>query len=246
MVDEEEEFVMKLNGDKSIHNELPGPYENERDAITGQRLDPELVAAGHQLEITFLREWHVYDYADLEECLQRTGAKPISTKWVQTNKGGDIAPNIRCRWVAREFRTGDTIFAAIAPYEAIRMLLSLAASQEERRRVGHRDFKYRVDYSAYYMHGAGERQQDHNDNNYDNDDDNNNDYIGNDFTSDENSDRIRISLVDIKRAYFNAPVNEDEPVYVQLLPEDPWYGNKCGEAATAPIRNSWCHSWMGG
>ena len=33
--------------------------------------------------------------------------------------------------------------------------------------------------------------------------------------------RIQVSVVDIKRAYFNAVVPDDEPQYVQLPPEDP-------------------------
>ena len=47
-----------------------GKYDNERDALTGQRLDPGLVDAGRKLEMAFIHEWRVYDYAEFDECLQ--------------------------------------------------------------------------------------------------------------------------------------------------------------------------------
>ena len=38
----------------------------------------------------------------LNEARIRTGHRPISVRWVETNKGDDDNPNIRCRLVARE------------------------------------------------------------------------------------------------------------------------------------------------
>ncbi len=130
----------------------------------------------------FIRQWQIYDYADFNEAYDETGKAPISTRWVCTNKGDDAAPNIRCRWVAREFRNGeDVIFAATAPYESIRLLLSIAAAKEETTHRGK---------------------------------------VG--------SQRLQISLVDVKRAYFNATVDPSTPVFVELPPEDPMHGQKCG------------------
>ena len=89
-----------------------------------------------------------------------------------TNKGDDIAPNVRCRWLAREFRDAqDVLFAATAPYEAIKLLLSIAAAKEETTHRG----------------CVGER-------------------------------RLQISMVDVKRAYFNAVVPEETPIFVELPP----------------------------
>ncbi len=42
------------------------------------------------------------------------------------------------------------------------------------------------------------------------------------------NERVQISLVDIRRAYFNATVPEDEPIYVELPPEDKMHGKMCG------------------
>ena len=151
------------------------------DALTKQLLDEELVIQGKEVEMQFLYHWTVYEYAEYEEAHAETGRRPISTRWVCTNKGDDINPNVRCRWVAREFRYDqDVIFAATAPYEAIRLLLSITATKEE---------------NITYKGKSG-------------------------------GQRLQISLIDVKRAYFNAVV--DEPIFVELPPEDPEHGRKCG------------------
>ena len=103
--------------------------------MTKQVLDEDLVVEGKTAEMQFIYQWRVYDYADYAEAQAETGRKPISTRWVCTSKGEYMAPNIRCRWVARELRDDqDVIFAATAPYEAIRLLLSIAAANEDNRK----------------------------------------------------------------------------------------------------------------
>ena len=43
------------------------------------------------------------------------------------------------------------------------------------------------------------------------------------------STRTQVSLIDMKRAYFNAAIVPREPhTYVELLSEDPDHGNQCG------------------
>ena len=71
------------------------------DALTKQLLNEELVIQGKEAEMKFLREWAVYEYADYAEAHAETGKRLISTRWVCTNNGDDITPNVRCRWVAR-------------------------------------------------------------------------------------------------------------------------------------------------
>ena len=39
---------------------------------------------------------------------------------------------------------------------------------------------------------------------------------------------MQISMIDVKRAYFNAVVSQDTPVFVELPPEDPEHGRLCG------------------
>ena len=163
------------------HNSA-GNVQKTYDALTRQALDEELVRLGKAAEMDFLRQWAVYEHATYEEAMAETGRRPISTKWVCTNKGDDLAPNVRCRWVAREFRDDqDVLFATTAPYESIKLLLSIAATKEETTHKG----------------CVGGR-------------------------------RLQISMIDVKRAYFNAVVSRDTPIFVELPPEDPEHGRLCG------------------
>ena len=58
------------------------------------------------------------------------GKPPISVKWVDVNKSDDEEPNYRSRLVAREIRVpGEaSIFAPTPPLEALRTVLSMAAT----------------------------------------------------------------------------------------------------------------------
>ena len=64
---------------------------------------------------------------------QRNSWKIIPTRWIDINKGDDQQPNYRSRLVAKEFNTGSAegLFAATPPLEALRLLLSDAASPSE-------------------------------------------------------------------------------------------------------------------
>ena len=99
--------------------------ENESfyNARNGKQLDPLKVREAREEEMIFVREIGVYDEVDLEECFEKTGRAPVSTKWVDVNKGTDDDEEIRCRWVARDFKPkGEKdrcdLFAAMPPLEA--------------------------------------------------------------------------------------------------------------------------------
>ena len=64
---------------------------------------------------------------------QTTGGKVIGTRWVDVNKGDAEKPNCRSRLVGREFNVGkdDTLYAATPPLEALRFVLSFAATRSE-------------------------------------------------------------------------------------------------------------------
>ena len=57
----------------------------------------------------------------LEECWQKTGKKPVSVRWVDTNKGSGSEVVVRSRMVARDFKGGDKhrddLFAETPPLE---------------------------------------------------------------------------------------------------------------------------------
>ena len=65
-------------------------------------------------------------------CL-RTEEKPVSTRWVDINKGDSLCPNYRSRLVAREFHTSEKPewYAATPPGETLRLMLSKLASDKK-------------------------------------------------------------------------------------------------------------------
>ena len=65
------------------------------------------------------------------EALRLQGKAPITVKWIDVNKGDDDNPNYRSRLVAREVRKPweASIFAPTPPLEALRTIISLAATE---------------------------------------------------------------------------------------------------------------------
>ena len=60
-----------------------------------------------------------------------SGKAPVTVRWVHTNKGDDITPNMRARLVAREMKNAgdESIFAPTPPLETLRTVLSLATTR---------------------------------------------------------------------------------------------------------------------
>ena len=137
-------------------------------------MDTQLVRKGREEELKFVKKHDVYVRATREECWKETGRSPIKTGWAETNKGSLQAPNVRCRWVAKEYNTGarPDLYAATPPLEAVKLVLSEAATNTDKQQV--------------------------------------------------------VCIVDVRRAYFYAPVRRR--VYVELPPEDWQEGdeNMCG------------------
>ena len=100
------------------------------DDVRGGVLDKQSCIEARRLEMQFFRKMGVYrkmKRADLPP-----GAKVITTKWVDTNKGSDAEPNYRSRLVGREIKTDERpdLFAATPPLESLRYVLSLCASSQ--------------------------------------------------------------------------------------------------------------------
>ena len=59
------------------------------------------------------------------------GGKLIDLRWIDTNKGDEVHPNIRSRFVAREiaYDKDSAMFAATPPLEANKLLYSLAVTE---------------------------------------------------------------------------------------------------------------------
>jgi hypothetical protein len=123
------------------------------DEITGATLPPQLVQQARAEEIKFMLDWGVWERALITDCWAETGKAPIGSKWVDVNKGDATKPLIRSRFVVKEIATykSDDFFAATPPLEALRLLLSVAASS------GH-DIKIEVlDARKAHLHAFAER-----------------------------------------------------------------------------------------
>ena len=73
----------------------------------------------------------VFEKSTREECVARTRKSPITTRWIDTNKGTEENPMVRSRLVARDFKKKGEVerydlFAAMPPLEAKRMLFQMA------------------------------------------------------------------------------------------------------------------------
>ena len=77
----------------------------------------------------------------MEEALKTCRRPPITVRWVDVNKGDDESPDIRSRLVARQIRGAneDSLFAPTHPLEALRTILSYAATDLEGERPKCRD-----------------------------------------------------------------------------------------------------------
>ena len=101
-----------------------------KDALTGQPLQTDLVEAARKKELEYFAEKCVWRLRPRSEAYERMGKPPITVKWVDVNKGDDDVPNYRSRLVAREIRLPgeSSIFAPTPPLEALRIVLSMAAT----------------------------------------------------------------------------------------------------------------------
>ena len=108
------------------------------DDITGQWLDAGKVTAARMEEAQYMGQLSMFEPATWEECIAKTGKPPITTKWIDVNKGTTEEPIIRSRLVALDFRLKGKaarfdLFAAMRPLEAKRMLFLMAVRWNRER-----------------------------------------------------------------------------------------------------------------
>ena len=99
------------------------------DDVSNAELNPDDVKAARALEMQYFEKLKVYDRVDRSE-IARTGGKLIGTRWVDVNKGDGTNIDYRSRLVGREFNVGrdDALYAATPPLEALRLIISNAAT----------------------------------------------------------------------------------------------------------------------
>ena len=63
-------------------------------------------------------------------CLRETEKAPIKTGWAETDKGQPGKPNVRARWVAKEYKTHarPELYASTPPLEALKVVVSKIAT----------------------------------------------------------------------------------------------------------------------
>ena len=74
--------------------------------MTYIELPAELVEAARAEELEYFSSLPVWDITRTQECWDVTGKPPISTKWVDVNKGDQESYDVRSRLVAREMGRG--------------------------------------------------------------------------------------------------------------------------------------------
>ena len=100
-------------------------------------MDPEKVKEGRREELAFMDKRGIWTVKPTKECWEVTGARPVSVRWVDTDKNwraeGEWDPLVRCRLVARDFKGNDKyrddLFAETPPLECKRIILSRAATR---------------------------------------------------------------------------------------------------------------------
>ena len=102
------------------------------DDVTGSELDAESVRRAREVEMQFFKDMNAYTRCS-RDCVEKEGGKIIDLKWIDTNKGDSANPNYRSRLVGREYNTykDNSLYAATPPLEALRVILSFAATVDE-------------------------------------------------------------------------------------------------------------------
>jgi hypothetical protein len=104
------------------------------DDVSGAELDPGEVLKARGVEIKFFRDRRVYDKILRSQVPK--GAKVISVRWIDVNKGDSVKRDYRSRLVARQIKDGvgkEEWFAGTPPLEAMRLIVSVAASKRSKQ-----------------------------------------------------------------------------------------------------------------
>ena len=99
--------------------------------MTGLSLDPNGVLTARRQELDYISQKKVWGIVPREEA-RRNGWKIIKSRWIDINKGDDVASLYRSRLVGKEFADNkvDGLFAGTPPLEALRFLVHEAATVE--------------------------------------------------------------------------------------------------------------------
>ena len=134
-VNKEPVITIGVNGETL--DECENGEESYIDDVNGGFLDPEMVREARVEELAGYLKMQVYCRVPVAEIGSH---KVIKTRWVDTNKGDERSPEIRCRLVAKEVKTRNNteeesvnFFASTPPLEAVKLLISEAMTKRVSR-----------------------------------------------------------------------------------------------------------------
>ena len=104
-------------------------------------MDGSLVTVAKREEISEMYRRSVWTETLTEACIRDIGKPPIPVRWVTTNKGDKLHPNVRCRLVAKHLvakyggkELSEDLFAAMPPFELVKALLVKAVQRRDRKK----------------------------------------------------------------------------------------------------------------
>ena len=119
------------------------------DDVSGVGLDPAMVQQARLKEVQYLREKEVYRKIPRQQAV-RMGIPILRSRWVDIDKGDAATPNYRSRFVAMEFNNQamDGLFASTPPLEALKLLVSCAATSLKEESA---EMKWEKDFEQMIM-----------------------------------------------------------------------------------------------
>ena len=134
-VNEEPVITIGVNGETL--DECESVEESYVNDVNGGILDPEMVREARVEELAGYLKMQVYCRVPVAEIGSH---EVIKTRWVDTNKGDERSPEIRCRLVAKEVKKRNNteeesvnFFASTPPLEAVKFLISEAMTKRVSR-----------------------------------------------------------------------------------------------------------------
>ena len=131
-------LLMKVSAKDKVEEVPEEEYVHEDarwawDDITGKVLNPADVKKARLEEMAYVNDKGVWKEVDRKWAIAQ-GIPIVGTRWIDVDKGDANEPKLRSRLVAQEYNDGQEylgLFAATPPLEALRLLVSEAASVEE-------------------------------------------------------------------------------------------------------------------
>ena len=70
----------------------------------GGKLKIEDLRKARKEEVGYMTNRGIWEVVPIKMCWEGTGTKPLGVRWVDTNKGTEVNPDVRCRLVAGDFK----------------------------------------------------------------------------------------------------------------------------------------------